>query len=131
MIKLTTKSANPTAESADKCIAPSASAYSFAITLAIVVLPSPGGPERSTWLSASPRRLAAHVRHVWLKAEDKAVQQKLMPVSVGLTAEGQATPALLKKLTALGADASAVAALRREKESRSDDSRPASGQGGA
>ena len=39
---------------------------------------------------ASPRRLAAHVTHVALKAEDKAVQQKLMPVSVGLTADGQA-----------------------------------------
>ncbi|MFM2261789.1 MAG: hypothetical protein RI959_465 [Pseudomonadota bacterium] len=66
---------------------------------------------------ASPRRLAAHVSHVWLKAEDKAVQQKLMPVSVGLTADGQATPALVKKLQALGADvsdpAAAVAQLKR------------------
>jgi len=47
---------------------------------------------------ASPRRLAAHITHVALKAEDKAVQQKLMPVSVGLTPDGQATPALIKKL---------------------------------
>src|SRR5450830_2131150 len=66
---------------------------------------------------ASPRRLAAHISHVWLKAADKAVQQKLMPVSVGLDALGQATPALLKKLQALGADvtdpAAAVAALKR------------------
>ena len=51
---------------------------------------------------ASPRRLAAHVTHVALKAEDQAVQQKLMPVSVALTADGQATPALLKKLRAIG-----------------------------
>jgi glycyl-tRNA synthetase beta chain len=67
---------------------------------------------------ASPRRLAAHVSHVWLKAEDKAVQLKLMPVAVGLDASGQATPALLKKLSALGADVSdpstVVAGLRRE-----------------
>jgi glycyl-tRNA synthetase beta chain len=66
---------------------------------------------------ASPRRLAAHISHVWLKAADKAVQQKLMPVSVGLDALGQATPALLKKLQALGADvsdpAAAVASLKR------------------
>ena len=66
---------------------------------------------------ASPRRLAAHISHVWLKAEDKAVRQKLMPVAVGLTLDGQATPALLKKLQALGADvsdpAAAVAALQR------------------
>ena len=51
------------------------------------------------------------------KAADKAVQQKLMPVSVGLDATGQATPALLKKLQALGADVSdpafAVAGLRK------------------
>ena len=66
---------------------------------------------------ASPRRLAAHITHVWLKAADKAVQQKLMPVTVGLDAAGNATPALLKKLQALGADvsdpAAAVAGLKQ------------------
>jgi len=73
---------------------------------------------------ASPRRLAAHITHVALKAEDKAVQQKLMPVSVGLTAEGQATPALLKKLQALGADvsdpAATVAALKRAPDGKAE-----------
>ena len=73
---------------------------------------------------ASPRRLAAHVSHVWLKAEDKAVQLKLMPASVGLTADGQATPALLKKLASLGADvsdpAAAVAALKRQGEGKAE-----------
>ena len=73
---------------------------------------------------ASPRRLAAHVSHVWLKAEDKAVQQKLMPVSVGLNAEGLPTPALLKKLQALGADISdpvaAVAALKRASDGKAE-----------
>ncbi len=73
---------------------------------------------------ASPRRLAAHVSHVAIKAEDKAVQQKLMPVSVGLNAEGQATPALLKKLQALGADlsdpAAAVAALKRAPDGKAE-----------
>ena len=53
---------------------------------------------------ASPRRLAAHISHIWLKAEDKPVQVKLMPVAVGLDAQGHPTPALLKKLAALGAD---------------------------
>ena len=37
---------------------------------------------------ASPRRLAAHVTAVADKAADKAVQQKLMPVTVGLDASG-------------------------------------------
>ena len=73
---------------------------------------------------ASPRRLAAHISHVWLKADDKAVQQKLMPVSVGLNAAGEATPALLKKLQALGADvsdpAAAVAALKRAPDGKAE-----------
>jgi glycyl-tRNA synthetase beta chain len=60
---------------------------------------------------ASPRRLAAHVTQVAAQAADKAVQQKLMPVAVGLDAGGNATPALLKKLQALGADVSNPAAL--------------------
>ncbi|MBB1076491.1 glycine--tRNA ligase subunit beta [Rhodoferax sp. 4810] len=73
---------------------------------------------------ASPRRLAAHITHVAAKAADKAVQQKLMPVSVGLDASGNATPALLKKLQALGADVSdpvfAVAALRKAPDGKAD-----------
>ena len=73
---------------------------------------------------ASPRRLAAHISHVWRKAADKAVQQKLMPVSVGLDASGKATPALIKKLQALGADVSdpvaAVAALKRAPDGKNE-----------
>ncbi|WP_422844117.1 glycine--tRNA ligase subunit beta [Acidovorax sp. M2(2025)] len=73
---------------------------------------------------ASPRRLAAHVTAVADKAADKAVQQKLMPVSVGLDAGGNATPALLKKLQALGADvsnpAAAVAALKRAQDGKAE-----------
>ncbi len=62
---------------------------------------------------ASPRRLAAHVTAVAAQAADKAVSQKLMPVSVGLDASGNASPALIKRLQALGADAGAVAGLKR------------------
>jgi len=62
---------------------------------------------------ASPRRLAVHVTGVAAKAADKSVQQKLMPVAVALTAEGQPTPALLKKLSAVGANASVVPSLKR------------------
>ena len=73
---------------------------------------------------ASPRRLAASISHVYLKAADKAVQQKLMPVAVGLDAAGKATPALLKKLSALGADVSdpvkAVAALKRAPDGKAE-----------
>jgi glycyl-tRNA synthetase beta chain len=73
---------------------------------------------------ASPRRLAAHVTQVAAEAADKAIQQKLMPVTVGLDASGNATPALLKKLQALGADisnpAAVVAALKRAPDGKAD-----------
>jgi len=69
---------------------------------------------------ASPRRLAAHLTHVAERAADKAVSQKLMPVAVGLDATGQATPALLKRLGALGADASAVPGLKRAMDGKAE-----------
>ena len=69
---------------------------------------------------ASPRRLAAHVTYVLPQALEKAVSQKLMPVAVGLGADGNATPALLKKLAALGADASSVAGLKRAPDGKAE-----------
>ena len=69
---------------------------------------------------ASPRRLAAHISAVASQAADKALSQKLMPVSVGLTANGEATPALLKKLAAVGADASAVPNLTRQIDGKAE-----------
>ena len=69
---------------------------------------------------ASPRRLAAHITHVAAKAADKAVQQKLMPVSVALDAQGQPTPALLKKLQAVGADPSVVPTLKRQMDGKAE-----------
>ncbi|HSI24680.1 MAG TPA: glycine--tRNA ligase subunit beta [Methylotenera sp.] len=56
---------------------------------------------------ATPRRLAAHVMYVKDKADDKQISQKLMPATVGLDANGKATPALIKKLQSLGVDAAA------------------------
>jgi glycyl-tRNA synthetase beta chain len=69
---------------------------------------------------ASPRRLAAHITAVSALAADKAVQQKLMPVTVGLDASGNATPALLKKLQALGAGPDAVAQLKRAPDGKAE-----------
>jgi len=66
---------------------------------------------------ASPRRLAAHITDVLPRSPDKPLRQKLMPASVGLDAQGQPTPALCKKLAALGVQgalAEVVAALQRE-----------------
>jgi glycyl-tRNA synthetase beta chain len=69
---------------------------------------------------ASPRRLAAHITAVAAQAADRSLQQKLMPVAVALTPDGQPTPALLKKLAALGADASAVPQLKRAPDGKSE-----------
>jgi glycyl-tRNA synthetase beta chain len=69
---------------------------------------------------ASPRRLAAHITQVNSEAADKQVQHKLMPVSVGLNAEGQATPALLKKLQSLGLSPEAVAQLKRAPDGKAE-----------
>ena len=69
---------------------------------------------------ASPRRLAAHLTNVLSQATDRAVSQKLMPVTVGLDASGNASPALLKRLAALGADASAVPGLRRAMDGKAE-----------
>jgi glycyl-tRNA synthetase beta chain len=69
---------------------------------------------------ASPRRLGVHVEAVLARAADRPVSTKLMPVAVGLDADGKATPALLKRLAALGADASAVSQLRRAADGKNE-----------
>jgi glycyl-tRNA synthetase beta chain len=69
---------------------------------------------------ASPRRLGAHIENVLACAAEKSVSTKLMPVAVGLDAAGNATPALLKRLAALGADASAVGQLRRAVDGKNE-----------
>jgi glycyl-tRNA synthetase beta chain len=69
---------------------------------------------------ASPRRLGVHVENVLACAAEKSVSTKLMPVAVGLDAAGNATPALLKRLAALGADAGAASQLRRAADGKNE-----------
>jgi glycyl-tRNA synthetase beta chain len=69
---------------------------------------------------ASPRRLAVHLTHVYSAAPDQATSHKLMPVAVGLDANGCATPALLKKLWGLGHDAAGVSGLRRALDGKTE-----------
>ena len=76
-------------------------------------------PTRHT-MYASPRRLAVHLPDVARRAPDRALAHKLMPVAVGLDAQGQATAALQKKLIGLGADPAAVASLRRAVDGKSE-----------
>jgi len=62
---------------------------------------------------ASPRRLGVFIPDVLTHASERTESVKLMPVSVGFDPKGQATPALLKKLSNLGVDVSAVPSLKR------------------
>ena len=52
----------------------------------------------------APRRLAVHLTKVSARSPDAPFRQKLVPVAIGLDASGNATPALLKRLSSLGAN---------------------------
>jgi glycyl-tRNA synthetase beta chain len=54
---------------------------------------------------ASPRRLAVHITAVRSSSPDKPIREKVLPVSVALDKDGNATPPLQKKLVALAAQA--------------------------
>jgi glycyl-tRNA synthetase beta chain len=69
---------------------------------------------------ASPRRLAVHLTGVLARAADKPVAHKLMPVAVGLDVTGNATPALLKRLAAIGADDTVIPQLRRAMDGKNE-----------
>ena len=69
---------------------------------------------------ATPRRLALRLSAVRAQAADRAVTHKLMPVAVALDAAGAPTPALLKKLAALGADTSVVPELERRLDGKAE-----------
>lgn len=75
-------------------------------------------PELHTF--ASPRRLAVTVAGVAAQAADAQVREKIMPVSVALTADGTPSPALLKKLEAKGISADAVASFERAMDGKSE-----------
>ncbi|TXI19384.1 MAG: glycine--tRNA ligase subunit beta [Roseateles sp.] len=78
------------------------------------------GTELPFMAFASPRRLAVWVGDVRAQAPDRAQRHKLMPAAVGLDASGQATPALLKKLAALGEGPDAVARLQRAPDGKAE-----------
>ena len=69
---------------------------------------------------STPRRLAVHLSAVLAQAPDQAYAEKLMPVKIGLTEDGKATPALQKKLAAKGLDNIDLATLERESDGKQD-----------
>lgn len=69
---------------------------------------------------ATPRRTAAKFDAVLKQAPEQQYTEKLMPAKVGLTAEGEMTPALQKKLQSKGLGHLTVAELISESDGKQD-----------
>lgn len=69
---------------------------------------------------ASPRRLAILINEVLDKAPDLLVKEKLLPVSIALLENGQASPPLLKKLSSLGVVDAQISSLERIGEGKNE-----------
>jgi glycyl-tRNA synthetase beta chain len=69
---------------------------------------------------ATPRRLAVLYANVIPAAQNKAVKQKILPVSVALDAAGNATPALTKKLAGMNLTTLTVADFTREMDGKNE-----------
>jgi glycyl-tRNA synthetase beta chain len=69
---------------------------------------------------ATPRRLGVAIPGVKAASEPRAVEVKLMPVSVALDASGKPTPALAKKLEAAGLPGLDPASLKRRVDGKAE-----------
>jgi len=69
---------------------------------------------------ASPRRLAVTVAEVRAEGEPRTVTEKLMPVAVGLDADGKPTAALQKKMAAKGIAVEAAAGFERRMDGKAE-----------
>lgn len=78
------------------------------------------GDEAVVTAYATPRRLAVTISAVRAQAPDQAYAERLMPVKVGLTPDGAATPALQKKLAAKGWQDLDISTLDRESDGKQD-----------
>ena len=67
----------------------------------------------------APRRMAVLITNVLAKSPDEAFRQKLVPVKVGIGADGEATPALVKKMASLGIECPGEA-LKRENDGKNE-----------
>lgn len=69
---------------------------------------------------ATPRRLAVHLTEVLSQAPNQQQSHKLMPVAIGLDSAGQATPALIKKMSSLGMEMFSVSELKRAMDGKTE-----------
>jgi len=69
---------------------------------------------------ATPRRLGVLISKVLGQAPERQIKQKIMPVSVGVGADGKASPALLKKLQSMGLENLSVSNLQKEMDGKAE-----------
>jgi glycyl-tRNA synthetase beta chain len=69
---------------------------------------------------ATPRRLAVSITHVRATSPDKQLRDKILPVSVALDAQGNASAPLQKKLAAMGFSHVTVADLERAQDGKAE-----------
>lgn len=69
---------------------------------------------------ATPRRLAVFITHVRTKSPDQQRREKVLPVSVALDANGNASAPLLKKLAAMGFAEVRIDQLERAIDGKAD-----------
>jgi glycyl-tRNA synthetase beta chain len=69
---------------------------------------------------ATPRRLAVSITNVRASSPDKSIREKVLPVSVALDADGNATAPLAKKLAAMGRADVTVAQLERAQDGKAE-----------
>ena len=69
---------------------------------------------------ASPRRLAVTISKVRASSPDKAIREKVLPVSVALDASGNPTAPLAKKLAAMGFPDLRVSDLERAQDGKTE-----------
>ncbi len=77
-------------------------------------------PEASYKSYATPRRLAIVISQVHASAPAKEVREKVLPVSVALDSEGQATAPLIKKLAALKLSHLTITDLERASDGKNE-----------
>src|SRR5690554_1478752 len=69
---------------------------------------------------ATPRRLAVRLSAVLSQAPDRDYTEKLMPAKIGLSEQGEITPALAKRLTSKGLAHISAADLITESDGKQD-----------
>lgn len=77
-------------------------------------------PQASFEAFATPRRLAILIDQVLDKSSTQPIREKLLPVSIALDANGQATAPLIKKLGALGLSEIQIDSLERSGEGKNE-----------